>query len=163
MRSFEERYTAWLDGTLTGPEREEFEAALPDRDAAARDAADWSSLRGLLREVVEPQPMPHGDFANAQVLAAIRGEAKREPRAVFPVLRLVWAGAFLLALGAGVSLLVVPHVRRGPSHDQFISQVVRERAGNPNLGASAFVAPGGKGAVLWVDDAGYIPPEEKIK
>ena len=29
MKTFEEKWTAWLDGQLSGPELSEFEAALP--------------------------------------------------------------------------------------------------------------------------------------
>ena len=34
MKTFEEKWTAWLDGELSGQERAEFEASLPDRAAA---------------------------------------------------------------------------------------------------------------------------------
>jgi anti-sigma factor RsiW len=166
MKNFEERYTAWLDGAMDAREREEFEAALPDHDAALRDAADWKSLRVLMRESLEPAAMPHGDFLNSQVLESIAREAsvtQRPARGLFPTMRLAWAGAFLLTVAALLSVLIVPNIHRGPTNEQFISQVVKTRAGNQNLGASAFAAPGGKGAVLWVEDAGYIPAEEKIK
>ncbi len=33
MKTFEEKWTAWLDGQLTGKELVEFEASLPDRTA----------------------------------------------------------------------------------------------------------------------------------
>jgi anti-sigma factor RsiW len=166
MNNFEERYTAWLDGTMDASEREEFEATLPDRDEALRDAAGWQAIRGMMRESLVPSAMPHADFVNSQVLAAIQRETPSEARPVrgaFPILRLAWAGAFLLTLAAVLSALVVPHVRRGPTDEQFISQVVRTRAGNPDLDAYTFAAPNGKGAVLWVEDAGYIPADEKIK
>jgi len=163
MKNFEERYTAWLDGAMDAREREEFEAALPDREAALRDAAGWNSLRGLMRESLRPAEMPHGDFLNSQVLAEIIRETPVPRRRHFPVMRLAWAGAFLLTVAALLSVLIVPNIHRGPTNEQFISQVVRVRAGNQNLGASAFAAPGGKGAVLWVEDAGYIPADEKIK
>jgi anti-sigma factor RsiW len=166
MKNFEEQYTAWLDGVMDEREREEFEAMLPDREAALRDAADWKSLRGLMRESIVPVAMPHGDFLNSRVLAEIESEMPRVPRparGLFPAMRLAWAGAFLLTLAALLSVFIVPNIRRGPTNEQFISQVVRARAGSQNLGASAFAAPGGKGTVLWVEDAGYIPAEEKIK
>ncbi|MGH8048477.1 MAG: anti-sigma factor family protein [Chthoniobacterales bacterium] len=166
MKNFEERYTAWLDGAMDAGERVEFEAALPDREAALRDAESWRSLSGMMRESLAPSAMPHGDFLNSQVLAQIEREtpAPREPaRRLFPVGWLAWSGALLLTVAALLSVLVVPNIRRGPTNEQFISQVVKARAGNPDLGASAFAAPGGKGTVLWVEDAGYIPADEEIK
>ena len=34
MKTFEEKWTAWIDGELRGQELAEFEASLPDRAAA---------------------------------------------------------------------------------------------------------------------------------
>jgi anti-sigma factor RsiW len=166
MKNFEERYTAWLDGTLDERERAEFEATLPDREEALRDGADWQKLRGLMRETLVPAAMPHADFVNSQVLAAIHREtpAPRPPvKSWFPVGRLAWSGAFLLALAAVLSAVILPHISRAPGEDQYISQVIAARASDPKLGAYAFAAPGGKGAVLWIQDAGYIPADERIR
>jgi anti-sigma factor RsiW len=165
MKNFEEQYTAWMDGALEGAEKAEFEATLPDREAALRESAGWQSLRGLLRETMVPAPMPHGDFVNSQILNAIEREAKVQPeqaRGWFTAARLSWAGAFLLLLATTLSVVML---RRDAASDQanLISQVIEARTGDPKLGAYAFVAPGGKGAVLWVSDAGYIPANEHIK
>jgi anti-sigma factor RsiW len=167
MKNFEERYTAWLDGTLNERERQEFEAELPDREAASKDAADWKKLRGLLRENLAAAPMPHADFLNSQVLAAIQRESpapKVPARGWFPVGRLVWSGAFLLAIAVTLSVFILPSIRsNAPTDAQFVSQVVAAHVGDQKHGAYAFAAPGGRGAVLWVEDAGYIPANERIK
>lgn len=164
MQDFEERYSAWLDGTLSEKERAEFEASLPDREAALRDAAEWNSLRGFLREMAEPAPMPHGDFVNSQILAAIEREtpkpvAKPE-RKFFPIGRLVWAGAFLLAVA---SAMTVWKVKDTPDRDRYVSSILAAHASDSKFGATSFAAPGGRGTVLWVQDAGYIPANERIK
>jgi anti-sigma factor RsiW len=166
MKNFEERYTAWLDGVMDGPEREAFEAEMPERGAAMDDAAQWKKLRGLLREVVVPEPMPHGDFANNQILTAIRSEmpAPELPsRRWFPVGRLVWSGGFLLVAAAIVAMVALPSFQQKPTKEQFLSDVVKSRASDHTPGAYTFAAPGGKGSVLWVEDAGYIPADERIK
>jgi anti-sigma factor RsiW len=163
MTNSEERYTAWLDGGMDDRERKEFEATL---DAAAhRDAAEWRNLRGLLREVLQPASMPHADFVNSQVLEAIHREMPAPRQAAparggwLPVRWLAGAGVFLLALAAGLSVLVLPH-REGGAPGGRDSIVL---AANPKFGAVAFAAPGGKGTVLWVNDAGYIPADEGLK
>lgn len=164
MSNFEERYTAWLDGTLNDAERREFEATLGEADRRA--AAEWTRLRPALREHLEPAPMPHGDFLNSQVLAAITPEQPAGPavrRAWFPLGRLAFAGAALLVVAAVLSAVWLPGNGGMPSQEQFISQVIDARASDPKLGATAFAAPGGRGAVLWISDAGYIPGNEKIK
>lgn len=166
MSNFEERYTAWLDGAMDERESVEFEASLPDRDEALRDRADWMKLRGLMRESLEPAAMPHADFLNSQVLAAIGREApapSAPARGWFPAGRLAWSGAFLLAVAAVLSAVILPHISRAPGEDQYVSQVIAAHAADPKLGAYAFAAPGGKGAVLWIQDAGYIPADERIR
>lgn len=166
MSNFEERYTAWLDGAMNEAERARFEAELPDRAAAEREAAEWRRLRGELRTWMKATPMPHADFVNAQVQTAIRPstatEAPRRSPAWFPIGRLAWSGAFLLALAAVLSVVLIPRNGGRPTDEQFIAQVVDARATDPKLGAYAFAAPGGKGAVLWLNDAGFIPADEKI-
>ncbi len=166
MKNFEERYTAWLDGALDERERAEFEAELPDLAGALRERADWKNLRDLMRETFVPAAMPHADFMNSQVLAAIGREKPAAPPAAtpwFPAGRLAWSGAFLLALAGLLSAVIVPKISHTPGEDQFVSQVIAARAADPKLGAYAFAAPGGKGAVLWVQDAGYIPANERIR
>jgi hypothetical protein len=168
MKNFEERYTAWLDGQLDEPERAKFEAELPDREVALADAAQWRTLGGLMREVVVPTAVPHSDFLNSQVLEAIRretpvAETARPVRGWFPIGRLAWTGVFLAAVAAVLSWMWVPRDGGLPNEARFISQVIDARSSDPKLGAYAFAAPGGNGAVLWVDDAGFIPATERLK
>ena len=55
MTTFEERYTAWLDGKLMGPELAAFERELPDREAAEAEKRDLGKLRLLLRRHGDPR------------------------------------------------------------------------------------------------------------
>ncbi len=50
MKTFEENWTAWIDGELTGTELVEFEASLPDRAAAEAAKAGTHQLGGFLKE-----------------------------------------------------------------------------------------------------------------
>ncbi len=165
MNNFEEQYTAWLDGTMNEAEQREFEAGLPDLAAARADRDGWRNLGALMRESLAPEPMPHAEFLNAQVLAGIRRDEPPRTRAGgwISIGRLAWSGAFLLAVAGVLSFFTLSSLERRPTNEQFISQVVKARAAAQSPNAYSFAAPGGKGAVLWVDDAGYIPAEERIK
>ena len=44
MKTFEEKWTAWIDGDLTGHELAEFEASLPDLAAAEAEKRDAQKL-----------------------------------------------------------------------------------------------------------------------
>jgi len=50
MKTFEEKWTAWLDDQLSGRELSEFEASLPDKAAAQTERADAKKLGELAVE-----------------------------------------------------------------------------------------------------------------
>ena len=49
MKTFEEKWTAWLDDQLSGRELSEFEASLPDKAAAQTEKAEAKKLGDLLK------------------------------------------------------------------------------------------------------------------
>ncbi len=165
MKNFEERYTAWMDGTMEASETDAFEREIDDLEAARRDRADWSKLGGLMRECLVPEPMPHPDFVNSQVLDAIRREtpAPRERPALFPIRRLVFGGAFLVVLAAVATAFLLPRDFGGPEGAVYASQVISAQSPDPKLSAYAFQAPGGKGTVLWIENPGFIPAGQSLK
>ena len=50
MKTFEEKWTAWLDGQLTGKELVKFEASLSDKAPAEAEKRDLQKLGALLKE-----------------------------------------------------------------------------------------------------------------
>src|SRR5438309_558662 len=60
MKTFEEKWTAWLDGQLTGRELSEFEASLPDKAAAVTEKADARKLGALLKREITAHGSPSG-------------------------------------------------------------------------------------------------------
>ena len=50
MKTFEEKWTAWIDGELGETERVEFEASLEDRLAAETEKMQALKLGALLKE-----------------------------------------------------------------------------------------------------------------
>jgi hypothetical protein len=111
MKTFEERYTAWIDGQLTGAELAAFEQELTRRgeigDAQA-DRADCGRLRLFLQEKLRAPELSNQDFFSLQVRQRI--DAERQPsRAAATVARPIFAGLFAWRtssmLGAGVACL----------------------------------------------------------
>ena len=49
MKTFEEKWTAWIDGELRGAELAEFEASLPDKAAAEAEKRDAQKLGTFLK------------------------------------------------------------------------------------------------------------------
>jgi hypothetical protein len=165
--SFEERHTAWVDGAMDEAERAAFERELPDVGEATRERDGWSTLRERMREAVPSANLAHGDFVNSQVLAEIerdrpgvRREAERG--GLFPVTRLLWAGSFLAVVAAVLTGLWMTGDAGARAEAQFVTRVIEAESRDPAAEAYVFLAPGGRGSVLWVEGAGYIAPTERL-
>ena len=57
MKTFEEKWTAWIDDELSDAERVEFEASLEDRAAALAEKNQAQKLGALLKEELHAPAM----------------------------------------------------------------------------------------------------------
>ena len=91
MKTFEEKWTAWLDGELRGKELAEFEASLPDRAAAEAEKLETQKLGGLLKQQLRAPAMGNEEFFNHQLRERIEAEdakgstGRSEPTTTFLV------------------------------------------------------------------------------
>src|SRR6516225_9161907 len=97
MKTFEEKWTAWLDGQLSGREVSEFEASLPDKAAAEAERADAGKLGALLKRELGVPALTNEEFFSHQLRERIMREssmpsAKREAKAAtwWTIPRLLW-------------------------------------------------------------------------
>src|SRR3982074_1009733 len=74
MKTFEEKWTAWLDDQLTGKELEDFEASLPDKEAAEAEKRDATKLGALLKQELGAQPFSNEEFFGHQLRERIARE-----------------------------------------------------------------------------------------
>ena len=137
MKTFEERYTAWIDGQLTGTALAAFEQELARRaeagDAAAAetDKAAALQLRSLLKEHLQAPALGNTEFFSHQMReridaevdkAAARREAAARPAFRFPAF--VWP--FARFAGVGVLCLFVAgalYYGMVPAHPQANPQI----------------------------------------
>src|ERR1700720_2406219 len=103
MKMFEEKWTAWLDGQLSGKELTEFEASLPDLAAAEAEKRDALKLGAFLKEQLAAQALSNEEFFSHQLHERIARETKdrsgdRGTSTWWTIPRLVWSGAAALAL-----------------------------------------------------------------
>src|SRR6187551_3481279 len=101
MKTFEERWTAWLDDQLTGRELSEFEASLSDKAAAQAEKAEAKKLGELLKRELSVHPLKNEEFFSHQLRERIV-EDSREQRPErdgrtststwWTIPRLLWAG-----------------------------------------------------------------------
>ena len=172
MKTFEEKWTAWIDGELTGAELVEFEASLPDKAAAEAEKRQAQKLGTFLKEHLECHAMGNEEFFHHQLrerISADAGDTRRESagsvRVWWPIGRLVWVGATALAIFSVCTFFVM---REQPAADQsqYLSQILNARvdpAVSPNATISMFESKEDKVTVLWVDGLRSLPSEYASK
>ncbi len=169
MKTFEENWTAWLDGQLSGKELVEFEASLPDKTAADLEKQDALKLGAFLKEQLTPATMANADFFSHQLLQRIAtGAAPAERPSASParetwwsISRLLWTGATSLAIFAVCTFFVL---RENPTGGQstYLTQIINARvdpAVSPDATISMFKSGEDKVTVLWVDGLETLPSE----
>lgn len=168
MKTFEERFTAWVDGRLVGEELAAFEKELAAHPEAAdeRDAA--LKLRGLLREHPAAPVLSNADFFNLQLQQRIAAESPRARAAdrgtwsFWTLPRLALAGALSLVF-AGVlfKTLIPPSVTYDTA--PYFAQVVEAWPADPGISASTVYSPEDNVTVLWLDGLDPIPASYQLQ
>lgn len=168
MKTFEERFTAWVDGQLGGSELAEFEKELAAHPGAAAERAEARKLGGLLRA----QPVPrlgNEDFFNHQLMERLAAETPRataaaKGRASFWSLpRLVLAGAACLAIAGGLFQVLIPAGLPPGAKSDYYAEVIELWPGDPSISASTVYHPEDNVTVVWLDGLDYIPPTYALK
>jgi hypothetical protein len=168
MKTFEERYTAWLDGALAGADLVEFEKELARHPDALADREAAAKLRRLLREHPTAPPLTNADFFALQIQQRIAAESHRpsasssEKPALFSIFsRLAWAGVFFLML-AGISYFIT--VRGHHTQDtNYFAQVVEVWPSEPGIFAETVYDPKDNLTVVWLDGLEYLPASYELK
>ena len=170
MKTFEEKWTAWLDDQLSGPELEAFEASLPDLEAARAEKRDAKKLGSFLKQELAVQTLSNEEFFSHQLRERIARETDEEqPRARsswWTVPRLVWCGATALALFLFTSIVFLSEEQPGePS--EYLTQILNSRvdpAVNPNATISIFESKtDNKVTVLWTEGLQTLPADYAAK
>src|SRR4051812_21894681 len=175
MKTFEEKWTAWIDGQLAGTELVEFEASLPDRVAAEAEKNEGQKLGAFLKEQISAPAMSNQEFFHHQLREAIARDAANESRPVatpvgetwWSIGRLVWAGAASLAVFVVCTFLVM---REQPNAGQssYLTQITNARIDpvvSPNATISVFPINNEKErvTVIWIDGLQSLPSEFAAK
>lgn len=171
MKTFEEKYTAWLDGKLTGPELADFEkelAAMPD---AAADKRSARRLGDLLRRHGTAPRLMGAEFFNHQLMRRIEAETEKpRERATggswfWPLPRLVWAGAFCLLLAGVLFKAMIPSssdiiIQSDPL---YFAEIIEVRTPDPSISATTVYDPRDNVTVLWLEGLDYLPASYKLQ
>ena len=174
MKTFEEKWTAWVDDELSDVERAEFEASLEDRAAAELEKNRLKKLGALLKEQLQPRAMGNEEFFHHQLRERIAAETKPAAPAGgaaaaagswWTIRRLLWTGATSLAAFA-ICTFFVMREQPGSDKSQYLTQILNAKvdpAVNPHATVSIFQTKQDRVTVLWVDGLKSLPAEYAAK
>ena len=173
MKTFEEKWTAWLDGELRGDELAEFEALLPDKAAAEAEKRDAHKLGAFLKEHLQGHAMDNEEFFHHQLReriasdasAAVGPERTGAKPALWPLGRLVWVGATSFAIFCVCTFFVLRE-KSPTDQSQYLTQILNAQvdpAMSPNATISMFESKEDKVTVLWVEGLQSLPSEYATK
>jgi len=175
MKTFEEKWTAWIDGELSEAERVEFEASLEDRLAAETEKMQALKLGALLKEQLQPVTMSNPEFFHHQLLTQIQSETPKSSPEAGPIeqireswwtiRRLLWTGATSLAIFV-ICVIVVIREQPEPDQSQYLTQILNSKVDptvNPHATVSIFQTKQDQVTVLWVDGLKSLPADYAAK
>jgi hypothetical protein len=170
MKTFEEKWTAWLDGQLSGRELVEFESSLPDLAAAEAERRDAQKLGVFLKKELGAQALSNEDFFSHQLRERIARETETSRSGVrstwWTVPRLVWSGATALALFFICSVAIMRQHQPG-EQSEYLTQILKSQVdpvANPNATISIFeIKNDNKVTVLWTEGLQTLPADYAAK
>jgi anti-sigma factor RsiW len=168
MKTFEEKFTAWVDGRLSGAELAAFERELEAHPEALAEKEAALEIGNLLRANLPAPPLKNPDFFNHQLLQQIEAcqPAVRAPRRLsfWTLPRMAFSGMTLLAVATALYFAAVPNTQRQVrKNEQYVSNVLNARSDDPAITATSFHSKQDNVNVLWLDGLSYMPPDHKLK
>jgi anti-sigma factor RsiW len=166
MKTFEEKFTAWVDGRLSGAELTAFERELDEHPEALADKEAALEIGNLLRAHVAAPPLRNADFFNHQILRQIAAPAPGPVRrpSFWSLPRMAFSGISLLLLATGLYFAAVPKTRRDVRHNQqYVENILDARSDDPAITATSFHSKENNVNVVWLDGLSYLPRDHKLK
>src|SRR5512132_169925 len=172
MKTFEEKWTAWLDDQLSGRELSEFETSLPDKAAAQGEKAEAKKLGVLLKRELSAHSLKNEEFFSHQLRERIvqeSGGQRRERRSStsswWTIPRLLWTGTASLVVFLICTVLVM-HQERPAEESQYLTQILNARVDpvvSPNATVSIFEVKQDRVTVLWTEGLQTLPADYAAK
>jgi hypothetical protein len=172
MKTFEEKWTAWLDGRLSDRELAEFEASLPDKAAAEAEKTEVKKLGALLKRELGAQALLNEEFFNHQIREKIArestGESRKREVEVSPwwtIRRLLWTGTASLAVFLVMAIFVMRD-KNPAEQSQYLTQILNARVDpvvSPNATISMFETKEDQVTVLWTEGLQSLPADYAAK
>ena len=162
---FDQQFSAWLDGQLTGDELAAFEKELAARGfdpAAERRAA--GRLGKMLRAHSSAPALANAEFFNRQLQhrIALAEPAPASRRGWFAWPRMVWAGAWCLLAAGMMFQAFIPH-GAAPDRSDYFAQVIDARPLDAGISADTVYTARDNVTVVWLDGLDYLPADYQLQ
>ena len=165
MKTFEEKWTAWLDGQLSGRELVEFEASLPDLAVAEAEKRDARKLGAFLKEQLGALALSNEEFFSHQLSERLARETEaghHTSSTWWTIPRLVLSGATALAL-FDICAVVIMRDQNATSQSEYLTQILNARvdpAVSPNATVYMFETKNdNKVTVIWTEGLQSLPAD----
>jgi anti-sigma factor RsiW len=172
MKTFEEKWTAWVDDELTGDELVAFEASLPDKTTAQAEKKAAHQLRSLLQRELHAPAMANEEFFSHQLRERMARDEEAEvtrsggdPSPWWTIGRLLWTGAASLALFLVCAVLVLRD-KNPEEQSQYLTEILTAKVdpvGAPDATVSMFESKGDRVTVLWTEGLKSLPSDYAAK
>ena len=162
MKTFEEKYTAWLDGTLTGEPLQSFENEHP---SIKPEKTDYLKLKNLLRENLPGRELENAEFFASQIMEQIKRETaadrKSSGRRWFGVPRLAWGGIGALGIGFALFFTMIPRGDFSDPRAKYVAEVLKTRTSNPKIKAT--VENQKEMTIIKLEGLDKLPPGQDLR
>jgi len=136
MKTFEENFTAWLDGKLSPDEARSF---LKDHPSIQREKTEFLKLKHLLKQGFESHVLENADFFNAQIMAQI-GRHSAPRRSLqggwLGLPSIAWGGLCALGVGLAMFVALIPHGDLSDPRSGYVADVLKTKTRDPNVKAT---------------------------
>ncbi len=162
MKTFEEKYTAWLDGTLTGEPLQSFENEHP---SIQPEKTDYLKLKNLLRENLPGRELENAEFFASQIMEQIKRETaaarKSSGRRWFGLPRLAWGGIGALGIGFALFFTMIPRGDFSDPRAKYVAEVLKTRTSTPKIKAT--VENQKEMTIIKLEGLDKLPPGQDLR
>jgi hypothetical protein len=134
MKTFEEKFNAWLDGLMSGEELKAFENEHP---SVQQDKAELLKLQSLLRDHLRCRELGNPDFFSSQIMAQVERETAQagaiSGRMFFGLSRIAWTGICALCAGFALFFTMIPRGNLGDPGSGYVAEVLKTKTADPKV------------------------------
>jgi hypothetical protein len=161
MKTFEQKFTAWLDGMLGEGELRSFETKHP---SIREDKAEYLKLKSLLRENLHRRELENPEFFSSQIMEQIKRESgattRSSRRRLFGLPRLVWGGICALSIGVALFFTMIPRADLSDPRAKYVAEVLKTTTADPKVKAT--VENHKEMTVIKLEGLDKLPPGEDL-